>query len=180
MFWFVFRLNVQFVFIAVILLLFYILFHFYFTVILFCFICSPLSTVPLQRNQCYHHVIQSRAFNGFQCFPARFAFCPGESLLLVGWNVGIVFTFTTVERRLLLFIHVTLMSRSRESEILERSELESDILPPTLQLCWLQLYLKMRTSRKNLRSVFWTILNFSPRQWCLCRPKRTSFHINRH
>jgi len=38
-----FRLNIQFVFIAVILSLFYILFLF--TVILFCFICSPLSTV---------------------------------------------------------------------------------------------------------------------------------------
>jgi len=84
MFWFVFRLNVQFVFIAVILPLFYILSYFYFTVILFCFICSPLSTVPFPRNQYYHHVIQSRAFSGFQCFPARVVICPDESLLLVG------------------------------------------------------------------------------------------------
>jgi len=107
MFWFVFRLNVQFVFIAVVLSLFYILSYFYFTVILFCFICSPLSTVPLQRNQCYPHLIQSRAFSGFQCSSARVAMCPDESLLSVGWNVGVVFTFTTVElRHLLLFIQL--------------------------------------------------------------------------
>jgi len=75
---------------------------FYLAVILFRFICSPLSNVPLQHNQCYHHVIQSCAFSGFQCFHARVAICPDESLLSVGWNVGVVFTFTTVERRLLL------------------------------------------------------------------------------
>ena len=99
-----FRLNVQFVFIAVILSLFYILFYVYFTVILFCFICSPLSTAPLQRNQCHPHVIQSCACSGFQCFPARVAICPDESLLLVCWNAGVVFTFTKVEQRLLLCI----------------------------------------------------------------------------
>jgi len=85
--------------------LFFILSYFYFTVILFCFICSPLSTVPLERNQCYHHVIQSRAFSGFRCFPAGVANCHDESLLLVGWNVGVVFTFITVEVRLLLLIY---------------------------------------------------------------------------
>ena len=81
---------------------FYLFILFYLAVILFRFIGSPLSNVPLQRNQCYHHVIQSHAFSGFQCFPARVASCPDESLLSVGWNVGVVFTFTTVERRLLL------------------------------------------------------------------------------
>jgi len=97
-----FRLNAQFVFIAVILSPFYILSYFTFAVILFRFICSHLSNLPLQRNQCYHHVIQSRAFSVFQCFPARVAICPDKSLLSVGWNVGVVFTFTTAERRLLL------------------------------------------------------------------------------
>ena len=58
--------------------------------------------MPLQRNQCYHHVIQSHAFSGFQCFPARVAICPDESLLLVSWKVGVVFSFATVELRLLL------------------------------------------------------------------------------
>ena len=98
----IFRLNAQFVFIVVILSPFYLFILFYLAVILFRFICSPLSNVLLQRNQCYLHVIQSHAFNGFQCFPARVAICPDESLLSVGWNVGVVFTFTTVERRLLL------------------------------------------------------------------------------
>ena len=84
------------------LLLFYLFILFYLAVILFCFICSPLSNVPLQRNQCYHHVIHSHVFSGFQCSLARVAICPDKSLLSVGWNVGVVFTFTTVERTLLL------------------------------------------------------------------------------
>jgi len=78
-----FRLNVV-SFYCCYFIPFYILSCFYFTVILFCSICSLLSTVPLKRNHCYHHVIQSRAFSGFQYFPARVAICPDESLLLVG------------------------------------------------------------------------------------------------
>jgi len=103
-----FRLNAQFVFIAVILSPFYILLIvvFYLAVISFRFICSPLSNVPLQRNLCYHYVIQSHAFSGFQCSPARVAIYPDESLLSVGWNVGVVFTFTTVKRRLLLLFRL--------------------------------------------------------------------------
>ena len=81
-----FRLNAQFVFIAVILSPFYILLFilFYLAVMLFRFICSPLSNVLLQRNLCYHHVIQSHTFSVFQCSPARVAICPDESLLSVG------------------------------------------------------------------------------------------------
>ena len=92
--------------VKVILSPFYLFILFYLAVILYRFICSPLSNVPFQRNQCYHHVIQSHAFSGFQCSPARVAICPDESLLSVGWNVGVVFTFTTVERRLLLYLHL--------------------------------------------------------------------------
>jgi len=79
-----FRLNAQFVFIAVILSPFYLFILSYLAVILFRFICSPLSNVPLQLNQCYHHVIQSHAFSGFQFSPSRVAICPDESLLSVG------------------------------------------------------------------------------------------------
>jgi len=45
-----FRLNAQFVFIAVILSPFYLFILFYLAVILFLFICSPSSNAPLQRN----------------------------------------------------------------------------------------------------------------------------------
>ena len=75
----IFRLNAQFV----LLLLFYF-YLFNLAVILFHFICSPLSNVPLQRNQCYHHVTQSHAFSGFQCSPARVVICPDACLLSVG------------------------------------------------------------------------------------------------
>jgi len=85
------------------LLLFYSYFTFYFYFTVF---YSALSVLPYLL--CLFNVISvittscNRAFSGFQCFPVRVAICPDESLLLVGWNVGVVFTFTTVERRLLL------------------------------------------------------------------------------
>jgi len=96
-----FRPNVQFVFIAVILSLF----TFYLISILLLFY-SALYVPPYLL--CLFNVISvittssNHAFSGFQCFPARVTICPDESLLLVGGNVGVVFTFTTVELRLLL------------------------------------------------------------------------------
>jgi len=60
-------------------------------------ICTPLFTVPFHCSfssyQCYHHVIQSRAFSEFYCSPVRVAIRPDESLLLVGWKVGVFSTF---------------------------------------------------------------------------------------